>query len=142
MSNSKIRISNPQTLNGESFYIDVIPYTITDFRWDGGWDSGEFKGYLTTTLHRVSHPPLTPPKFNITLDIYFYMDTQKKEVRFESQFTLGQTFLNPKVSIPIGSLYFLRNKDRFKLMLSKGVSELIETSSELKQLISSAEDWN
>ena len=70
------------------------------------------------------------------------MDTQKKEVRFESQFTLGQTFLNPKVSIPIGSLYFLRNKDRFKLMLSKGVSELIETNSELKQLVSAAEDWN
>ena len=128
MSNSKVRISNPQALNGEWFYIDGIPYTITDFRWDGGWDSGEFKGYLSTSIPQIDSP-------NINVDIYFHMNTKEKEIKFVFGLpNWGVSGVSTKeVSIPIRSIDSLRNRDTFKLILSEGLSELIKNNSDLQK---------
>ena len=75
---SKVKISNPQTLINSWFYIEGILYTVTDFRWDGGWESGEFKGYLSTSIPQR----VTSPNFNV--DIYFHMNTKEREITFES----------------------------------------------------------
>lgn len=131
VNNSKIRISNPQTLNGEWFYIHGILYTVTDFRWDGGWGSGDFKGYLTAN---ISHPPL--PKAS-TVDIFFCVDTPKGEIRFESH--RASTSSIWKVTIPIKGSDDLKNRDGFKSILSTGVKSLFKNNSELNELVSSSD---
>ena len=137
MSDSKVRISNPQTLINEWFYIDGILYTITDFRWDGGWESGEFKGYLSTSIpQRVTSP-------NINVDIYFHMNTKQREITFESSLPdWGVGGVQKKISIPIGSLDFLRNRDSFKLILSEGIGELIKNNSDLQDIIYSSPNYS
>lgn len=136
MSDSKVRISNPQTLINEWFYIDGILYTITDFRWDGGWNSGEFKGYLSTTIPQ-------PDSQNIYVDTYFHMDTKEKEIKFESSLPgWGVGGVQKEISIPIGSLYFLRNRDRFKLILERGMGELIKNNSDLQKIIYSSPNYS
>lgn len=129
VNNSKIRISNPQTLNGEWFYIHGILYTVTNFRWHGGWGSGDFKGYLTTN---ISHPP-----YNTTFDIFFYVDTPKGEIRFESH--RASTSSTWKVTIPIKGSDDLKNRDGFKSILSTGVKSLLKNNSELNELVSSSD---
>ena len=137
MSDSKVRISNPQALNGEWFYIDGILYTITDFRWDGGWESGEFKGYLSTSIPQR----VTSPNFNV--DIYFHMNTKEKEIKFESSLPdWGVGGVQKEISIPIGSIDFLRNRDSFKLILSDGIGELIKNNSELQDIIYSSPNYS
>lgn len=136
MSDSKIRISNPQALNGEWFYIDGILYTITEFRWDGGHNSGEFKGYLTTSIPQIDSP-------NINVDIYFHMNTKEKEIKFESSLpNWGVGGVQKEISIPIGSIDSLRNRDTFKLILSEGLSELIKNNSDLQKIISSSTNYS
>jgi hypothetical protein len=133
MSNSKVRISNPQALNGESFYIDGIPYTITDFRWDGGHNSGEFKGYLSTSI-----PQIDSPNFNV--DIYFYMNTKEQEIKFETTLpNWGVSGVSTKeVSIPIENIDSLRRRGMFIQLLKVGVDKLIETNSDLNKIILSS----
>jgi hypothetical protein len=140
MSNSKIRISNPQALNGEWFYIDGILYTITDFRWDGGHNSGEFKGYLSTSIPQIDSP-------NINVDIYFYMNTKEQEIKFETSLpnwgVSGVSTVSTKeVSIPIRSIDSLRRRDTFKLILSEGLSELIQNNSYLQKIIYSSRNYS
>lgn len=134
---SKIRISNPQTLINEWFYIDGILYTITDFRWDGGHNSGEFKGYLSTSIPQSVASP------NINVDIYFHMNTKEKEIKFESSLpNWGVGGVQKEISIPIGSIDFLRNKDSFKLILSEGMGELIQNNSDLQKIIYSSRNYS
>jgi hypothetical protein len=140
MSNSKVRISNPQALNGEWFYIDGILYTVTDFRWDGGWKSGEFKGYLSTSIPQIDSP-------NINVDIYFYMNTKEQEIKFETSLpnwgVSGVSTVSTKeVSIPIENHDSLRRRDTFKLILSEGLSELIKNNSDLQKIISSSTNYS
>jgi hypothetical protein len=133
---SKVKISNPQTLINSWFYIDGILYTITDFRWDGGWESGEFKGYLSTTI------PQTDSQ-NIYVDIYFHMNTKEREIIFESSLPdWGVGGVQKEISIPIGSLDFLRNRDSFKLILSEGMGELIKNNSDLQDIIYSSPNYS
>jgi hypothetical protein len=136
MSNSKVRISNPQALNGESFYIDGIPYTITDFRWDGGWDSGEFKGYLSTSIPQIDSP-------NINVHIYFYMNTKEQEIKFETTLpnwgVSGVSTVSTKeVSIPIENIDSLRRREMFIHLLERGINKLIETNYDLNKIILSS----
>jgi hypothetical protein len=136
MSDSKVRISNPQSLINEWFYIDGILYTVTDFRWDGGWESGEFKGYLSTTIPQTDSP-------NINVDIYFHMNTTEKEIKFQSSLPgWGVGGVQKEISIPIGSIDFLRNRNAFKLILSEGMGELIRNNSDLQKIIYSSPNYS
>jgi hypothetical protein len=132
MSNSKVRISNPQALNGESFYIDGILYAVTDFRWDGGRNSGEFKGYLSTSIPQIDSP-------NIKVDIYFYMNTKKQEIQFETSLpNWGVGGVSTKEVIPIENIDSLRRREMFIHLLERGINKLIETNSDLNKIILSS----
>ena len=130
MSDSKVRISNPQALNGESFYIDGILYTITDFRWDGGWESGEFKGYLTTDIPQ--------PDSSITIvEIFFFVNTIENTLKLN-------TDLDPNSSITLDLFTdWLKTRSAFiHTPLQYGIEEMVELDSNFSKIIKSSPNYS
>lgn len=132
MSKRKFRISNPQTLINEWFYIHGILYTITDFRWDGGWESGLFKGYLTTNIYPLFSRSRQQP---LKVEIFFFMDTIQNTIKFN-------TDVNPNEDVEVSiSADFLRNKEEFKLLLHKGIVKLTLENSAFAAAVESSRDY-
>lgn len=129
MSNSKVRISNPQALNGEWFYVDGILYTITDFRWDGGYDSGLFKGYLTVN---IPHPNQI-----IKVEIFFFVDTIENTLKIN-------TDLDPNHSITIDLFTdWLRDRSSFiHNPLQYGIERMAESDFMFSNIIKSSPDYS
>ena len=129
MSNSKVRISNPQALNGEWFYVDGILYTITDFRWDGGHDSGEFKGYLTVN---IPHPNQI-----IKVEIFFFLDTTTNILKLNTDVDPNHYMI---MDLAPDSL---KNKRVFiHTALETAVTKMIESDSAFAKIIKSSPDYH
>ena len=71
------------------------------------------------------------------------MNTKEREITFESSLPdWGVGGVQKKISIPIGSLDFLRNRDSFKLILLEGIGELIKNNSDLQDIIYSSPNYS
>ena len=130
MSDSKVRISNPQALNGEWFHSYGILYTITDFRWDGGYDSGLFKGYLTT------HVPQSDSSIT-KVEIFFFVDTIENTLKMN-------TDLDPNSSITIDLFTdWLKTRSAFiHNPLEYGIERMVESDSNFSKIIKSSPDYS